>query len=179
MNGKITYYFQRPSSTNSDLTMSSSSTPTDIKGFLNLNIHSDCKVVDKKYEMKSTNKFPFRVKEHSSTSMIFYASNDQERNDWIETIQEAIRGIHHTSPSAPVAFLHRSSTSPPAILSLTNNNVSLSPSSKRKSYRKSRSSIQLGYQTVEFPKMSGFLKKKSIEGKTFGFKNIKSRLLFY
>lgn len=172
MNGKVNYYFQRPSTTNDSLI-------TDLKGFLNLNLHSDCKIVDKKNELKySTNKYPFRVKEHSSTTLILYASTEQERNEWIETIQEAIRGIHHINPSTSTstAFLHRSSTSPPTILTLNNNTNNISIHSRR-SLKKSNSSIQLGYQTVEYPRISGYLKKKSIEGKTLGFRNIKSRLV--
>ena len=176
MNGKITYYFQRPPAVTEN-SYSDKST-TEIKGFLHLNIHSDCKIIERKNEKKSF-KYSFKVKESSSISLIFYASNEQERSDWIETIQEAIRGIHHFNPSISTAFIHnRSSSSPPTLLTLNPNNNNIAIHSRR-SYRKSSTSVQLGYQTVEYPKMSGYLKKKSIEGKTLGFRNIKTRFNIY
>jgi hypothetical protein len=161
MEGRFSYSLQRPSAGNQ----------IDPLGYLDLNFHSDCRIVEKKTE-KCVAKFCFRLKDQG-TSMILFATTEQERSDWMETIHEATRGIHHFSPSVSPA-INRSSSGVTLLSSNTN-----SPSDRKMKRQLSRSSsaVQMGYKTVEYPKMTGPLKKKSIEGKTLGFKNTKSRYL--
>lgn len=142
----------------------------DFLGYLDLNFHSDCRILEKKTE-KCLAKFCFRIKDQG-TSVILFATTEQERSDWMEIILEATRGIHHFNPSVAPA-INRSSSGV-TLLSSTN-----SPSERKIKRQLSRSSsaVQMGYKIVEYPKMTGPLKKKSIEGKTLGFKNTKSRYL--
>jgi hypothetical protein len=155
MEGRFSYSLQRPNIGNQD---------TDPLGYIDLNFHSDCRVIEKKIE-KCPAKFCFRIKDQG-TSMILFATTEQERSDWMEIIQEATRGMHHFCPSASFVITRSSSAtnSPPERM-------------MKRQLSRSSSAVQMGYKTVEYPKMAGPLKKKSIEGKTLGFKNTKSRYL--
>lgn len=132
------------------------------KGFLDLESENgDCRVIERKQGeggvlSGSIGRYLFRVKEQNTTA-IFSATSESERNEWVYIIQEAIRGVVHTpvTPSIPIVT---PSTSPKPELRKA-------PSIKRLS----------GFDPVEFPKLVGSLKKKSIEGKKFGFKNVKTR----
>mmetsp|Transcript_10782 Transcript_10782/g.16396 ORF Transcript_10782/g.16396 Transcript_10782/m.16396 type:complete len:1178 (-) Transcript_10782:165-3698(-) len=124
-------------------------------GYLDLNsASSDCKVMDRKHDgglLSSVGKFCFRVRD-GGTTLIFSASSDAERNEWVFLIQEAIRGVVHT--------LNTQGSSSAAATDIR------IPSKTRR---------VLACDSVELPKKTGMLKKKSIEGKKFGFKNVKSR----
>jgi hypothetical protein len=121
----------------------------------------DCRVIDKKNNdssgilSSSVGKYLFRLKEQN-TSIIFSATSEGERNEWVYIIQEALRGVSHTPVTPSVPSATTTSTATPDLKRM---------SSKRLS----------GFEVIEFPKMVGSLKKKSIEGKKFGFKNIKTR----
>lgn len=105
--------------------------------------------------LSSIGKYLFRLKEQN-TAIVFSATSEAERNEWVYIIQEALRGVSHTpvTPSIP---------STPSVALPT-------PDLKRATSKRLS-----GFEVVEFPKMVGSLKKKSIEGKKFGFKNIKTR----
>lgn len=108
----------------------------------------------------SIGRYLFRVKEQNTT-IIFSATSESERNEWVYLIQEAIRGVIHTPVTPSI---------PSAPTSTTSN-----PSTKQETRKTSSAKRFSGFDPVEFPKMVGSLKKKSIEGKKFGFKNIKTR----
>jgi hypothetical protein len=136
------------------------------KGYFDLDsLGGDCRVVERKSTDSSSSllgssvgKYLFRLKEQNN-AIIFSATSEGERNEWVYLIQEAIRGVSHTlvTPSIPLA---------------PTTNLSPQQDSKRTPTASKRLS---GLEVVEFPKMVGSLKKKSIEGKKFGFKNIKTR----
>lgn len=147
--GKFVYFQQRPNKDHLG----------DPLGYIDLNFQSDCRIVEKRVD-KCVARYPFRVKE-LSTSIILFAISEQERTEWMDIVLEATRGVHHFSPisSVPRTGVH-------------------SPDRKlNRQLTRSSSAIQMGYQTVEYPKMIGILKKKSIEGKTLGFKNTKHRYI--
>jgi hypothetical protein len=144
------------------------------KGYFDLDsLGGDCRVVERKNTDSgnsllgsSVGKYLFRLKEQNNV-IIFSTTSEGERNEWVALIQEAIRGVSHTlvTPSVPLARPLSGGTS-----------SSTTTSSQQDSKRNSTSSKRLsGLEVVEFPKMIGSLKKKSIEGKKFGFKNVKTR----
>jgi hypothetical protein len=155
-NKRLSYYLHKP---NGDYLNDFSA-----RGYFDLNSGGDCRVVDKKNNdslgilSSSVGKYLFRLKEQN-TSIIFSATSEGERNDWVYIIQEALRGVSHipVTPSVPLASSTTSTSAP-------------TPELKRMSSKRLS-----GFEVIEFPKMVGSLKKKSIEGKKFGFKNIKTR----
>jgi hypothetical protein len=158
MEGRFCYYHQRP--TNQSMMLES------LLGYLELNFHSDCRIADRKID-KGVGKYCFRLKEQSTVIFLF-ANTEQERSEWIETLLDATRGIHHLNPFATsvssTPILNHSSPQSPQLLSPLKRQV-----------KRSSSAVQMGYHTVEYPKLAGYLKKKSIEGRTLGFKNTKLR----
>jgi hypothetical protein len=126
------------------------------RGYIDLTSACECKPIEKKGDggliSGSIGKFCFRLKE-GSTILIFSATSDAERNEWVFLIQEAIRGVSHT-------------------LTLSTPPVTAAPAEVR---RKSAIGKRNSNFEVIYPRMVGVLKKKSIEGKKFGFKNIKTR----
>jgi hypothetical protein len=122
------------------------------KGYMALDsATSECKVIERRHDgglLSSVGKYCFRVKE-GSTVMIFSASAQAERDEWVFLIQEAIRGVVHTVAATTAGTADKRSNK--------------------------RSSTKFAFTSVEFPRKEGVLKKKSIEGKKFGFKNIKTR----
>jgi hypothetical protein len=166
MEGRFSYYPQRP--------MNQSMMDDGPLGYLDLNFHSDCRVADRKVD-KGVGKYCFRLKEQSTTIFLF-ANSEQERSEWMETILDATRGIHHLNPSGAATPTHtpvmnHSYNSSSNQSSQLNNNSPV----RRQMKRSSSSAVQMGYRAVEYPKFSGFLKKKAIEGRKLGFKNTKSR----
>lgn len=143
---RLMYFAQKPRSIGYFLDFSA-------RGYVDLvSSISECRVVEKKQESGLLSGFVgrycFRVKENN-TSIVFSASNEAERNEWVAMIQEAIKGVVHTSPA-------------------------LGPSSDTNSYKRSN---RIGYEAIVYPLLSGPLKKKSSAGTNkLGFGKIKTRL---
>lgn len=151
-NNRLSYYLSKPKG---DYLNDFSA-----RGYFDLDSGGDCRVIDKKNNdsggilSSSVGKYLFRLKEQN-TAIIFSATSEGERNEWVFIIQEALRGVSHTpvTPSVP----------------------SIAPSTPAPDLKRMSSKRLSGLEVIEFPKMVGSLKKKSIEGKKFGFKNIKTR----
>lgn len=122
------------------------------KGYISLDsATAECKVIERRHDggiLSSIGKYCFRVKE-GNTVMILSATSQTERDEWVFLIQEAIRGVVHS--------------------------VTASAGTVADKRPNKRSSTKFAFSSVEFPRKEGVLKKKSIEGKKFGFKNIKTR----
>ena len=140
---KLKYFSSKPKG-------SSLADPFAARGYIALDSSSsECRVIQRPHEggllSGSVGKYCFRLKE-GNTVLIFSATSQVERDEWVFLIQEAIRGVVHTVATTTQA---KQSTK--------------------------RSSTKFAFSSMEFPRKEGMLKKKSIEGKKFGFKNIKSR----